>query len=118
MTLAPVNLTEWLEIIRATGVGPAADFASEALDIIAANRTDDFHNVASDLEKAAGQKFEDAWRMVEFFTDRHHLLSEVEDRLDKAGYQGDADDALGLVLSDLDILRAAAEERGDGSGLP
>lgn len=110
MTIRPLSLVEWLEQVRAAGTDPAADFATEALDIIENNRTDDFHEVRDDLEKAAGKSFKDAWRMVDFFTDRHYLLAEIEDRLDKAGYQGDPDDALGNLLSELWELRSAANE--------
>lgn len=106
----PLDVTEWLEALR---IGPdtvAADFAGELLAFM--DRADDldaYDELKADLEKAAGQSFEEPWRMVEFFTDRHHLLSELGDRLDKAGYQGDPDDALGNLLAEVDDLRTQVE---------
>ena len=107
----PLDVTEWLEALR---IGPdtvAADFAGELLGRV--DRTDDleaYDSLVEDLEQAAGQKFDEPWRMVEFFTDRHRLLVEIEDRLDKAGFQGDPDDALGNLLGELDELRDQVEE--------
>ena len=113
-----LDVTEWLEALR---IGPdtvAADFAGELLAL--SDRTADleaYDSLVEDLEKAAGQKFDEPWRMVEFFTDRHHLLVEIEDRLGKAGFQGDPDDALGNLLGELDELRDHAEETQTGSDL-
>lgn len=114
--MTPLSLAEWLEQVRAAGHDPEADFASEALEIVAHNRTDDANAMQEDLEKAAGRRFDDTWRLVEFFTDRHHLLAELVDRLDQAGFKGDPDDALGEVLSELEDLRAFKEATEDATG--
>jgi len=114
--MTPLNLTEWLEQVRAAGHDPDADFASEALEIVAHNRTDDANDMQDDLEKAAGQKFDDTWRLVEFFTDRHHLLDELVDQLDQAGFKGDLDDALGEVLAELEDLRDSRDALGNRLG--
>lgn len=107
--MEPLNTQEWLEQVRAAASDPAADFATEALDIITADRTDEFIDVIADLEKAAGQTFKDTWRMVEFFTDRHHLLSEIEDQLQQAGLLDpfkDAADVVSALIAD----RAGADD--------
>ena len=114
--MTPLNLAEWLEQVRAAGHAPDADFASEALEIVAHNRTHEANSMERDLQHAAGQKFDDTWRLVEFFTDRHYLLDELVDRLDQAGFKGDPDDALGEVLAELEDLRTFKEATEDATG--
>jgi len=109
VSIKPLCLHEWLEQIRAKAASPEADFATEALDIVADNRTDDFYDVVSDLEKAAGQKFAETWHMVEFFTDRHHLLAEIEEQLQAAGLAGDPFKDTADIVAELLADRAETE---------
>ena len=115
----PLDATEWLEALR---IGPdtvAADFACELLGRV--DRTDDleaYDSLVEDLAKVAGQTFDEPWRMVEFFTDRHHLLVEIEQTLAEFklvdafsdANPEDTADAVKRLLGELDELR----ERADG----
>lgn len=107
--MKPLNETEWLEGERLKG-GAGADFASDILETLSDNRTEDFYAVEEDLTKAAKKEFADSWRMVEFFIDRHHLLGELADTLDQAGFKGDPDGALKAALDELVELRDRVAE--------
>lgn len=107
--MTPLNATEWLEAIR-LGPDPAADFAAELLAMAARMPdADAFDDIMEDMTKAAGRTFDEPWRMVEFFTERHHILCEAESQLADAGYPGDVDDAVANLLADLRSARADLE---------
>jgi len=101
--------TEWLESVRLKGEGAAVEFASDILETLSDNRTDDFYEVEAALLKAAKKEFADAWRMADFFVDRHNLLDELCDTLDKAGFPGNPGDALQALLDELEELREAVK---------
>lgn len=107
--MTPLNATEWLEALRVGADPRAVDYAGELLDKVAYlaedDRTETFREITADLEKAAGKSFDESWRMVEFFTDRHHLLTELEEQLENAGFEGDPADALERLLDRLTDLQ-------------
>jgi hypothetical protein len=108
--MRPANLQEFGELLYAQGKGQEADFGAEICDMIANDMGEEYADLCNDLDDCLPKEslfIGKPAKAIEWLGDRVNLLVELEDTLEKNGYEGDADDALDRLISDLSELDAA-----------
>ena len=110
--MRPHNLKEYAESLIVSPDCQKADWGKEILDLLeGADRLEFLEGVAETVRYHA-ERPDDVEgredRAAEWLNDRHNLLADLEDVLEKNGYAGLADDALAKVLDDLEEARADA----------
>lgn len=119
--MRPLDLSEFLQWLYmhacrypGTLCDGAADFALEAIELADTGVTEEYWALRDDLERQAGKEFEEDFRLVEHFTDRDNLLTEIEEKLGEFKFpdefqSSDTADKVEYLLALVDDLRTENE---------
>lgn len=109
--MRPLNLKEFAQQLRLEG----NEFADEILVLttLEDDVAEPYLTLCGDLEhyaKGSGKKKHT--QMLEWLGDRSNLLGDIEDDLERAGYDGDADDSIKGMIGTVEEIEDIMREHG------